>query len=116
MVNPVAKGLVDIINNTPLSIRSDVKLYNKLPDGATEIVYSDGFTMLINKTPIKYGICLNANCYNMEDTLVHECLHLAYPNAGEMDVDDMTKYYMKYDDVKYAVQRRINERVKYMRG
>lgn len=116
MVNPVLKELIEIINETPLSIRSEVRKYNKLPNGQMIQIESEGFTQLIDKDLHKYGICLNASCYHLEENLVHECLHIAYRNAGEMDIEDLTKYFIKYDEVYQAAQVRVNERVKYMRG
>jgi len=116
MGNPVTQELVEIINETPLAIRSEVQLYERLPNETMEVIYAPGFVQKIKEHPVRYAICLNGGCYDMEETLVSKCLHIAYRNAGEMDIEDLTKYFMKYDDVKYAAKRRINERVKHMRG
>ena len=116
MVNPILKEIVELINETPLAIRSEVQLYERLPNETMQVIYSPGFVQRISETPEQYGICLNGGCYNMEENLVSKCLHIAYRNMANIEIDDLTKYFLRYDDVKYAARRRINERVKYMRG
>lgn len=107
-----SKGLVHIIENCMLALRKDIFAYT--PEGiknvrgvTVKLPYADLFP-----TFQKYGVVLNQDCDNMGETLVHEALHIKYPDMSESAVDDMMKtYWNKYPTVRKAAQQRVVEKL-----
>jgi len=110
------KDLFRIIEETPIAVRPLIQRYYTGPDGQVTIITSRGIVLKIPWKDVgaeklgfsEYGIGLSYNCDNMGKTLVHEALHIKYPQMTENNVEFLTQvYWNKYPTLRQAAVRRV---------